>query len=107
MNDSATPPAEIDLTHVLLGQTARIGWSELARHFARGRLLVVAAGEDLTAIAKSMIRDDAGELERRSGKGTIRRAHDEDAMAWNARDAEFWAVVVAPWVLVQEIAADN
>ena len=28
---------------------------------------------------------------------------DQQAAAWLATDAEVWAVVVSPWVLVQEI----
>ena len=47
-------------TSELLRQTGRIRWSELQRTFAQGRLLLVADGLDLIAIAKAII-DDATE----------------------------------------------
>ena len=36
-------------------------------------------------------------------EGALHRAMDEDAIRWETEKSEFWAVVVAPWVLVQEI----
>jgi hypothetical protein len=35
--------------------------------------------------------------------GRIARAEMHDAEDWHARKPMFWAVVVAPWVLVQEV----
>ncbi|MFT5113162.1 MAG: hypothetical protein ACI8P9_002490, partial [Parasphingorhabdus sp.] len=32
----------------------------------------------------------------------VRQAEIEDARRWNESQSELWAVVVAPWVLVQE-----
>lgn len=91
-------------THDLLNaQTGRIGWDELARYFARGLVVRLAAGEDLLAVAESLIDDDAAAVEALYESGRMRRALDEDAMRWQEQGAEFWAVVVAPWVLVQEI----
>ena len=39
--------------------------------------------------------------------GKIQPATDENARVWNENKAEFWSVVVAPWVLVQEISASE
>jgi hypothetical protein len=33
----------------------------------------------------------------------IGKVTDEQASAWLAADTELWAVVVSPWVLVQEM----
>ena len=91
-------------THDLLNaQTGRIAWPELARHFARGLVVRLEKGEDLLAVAETLIDDDAGAVQVLYDRGLLRRALDEDAMRWQEQDAEFWAVVVAPWVLVQEI----
>lgn len=91
------------LTHDLLNaQTGRIAWSELARYFARGLVVVLAPGEDLVAVAEILIDDDAAAIRRLYDKDLLHRALDEDALRWQAQDTEFWAVVVAPWVLVQE-----
>ena len=91
------------LTHDLLNaQTGRISWPELARYFARGLVVCLARGEDLVAVAETLISDDAVDIERLAADGRLHRALDEDAMRWQEESTEFWAVVVAPWVLVQE-----
>ena len=92
------------LTHDLLNaQTGRIAWSELARYFARGLVVTLEQGEDLLKVAEILIDDDAGAVQSMYEKGLLRRARDKDAMRWQENDTQFWAVVVAPWVLVQEI----
>jgi hypothetical protein len=94
-------PAVGDL---LNAQTARIGWDELARHFARGVLVRVDAPKDLLHVAELIVRDNTRSLEPLFTSGVVSRADDEDARRWARLKPEFWAVVVAPWVLVQEIA---
>jgi hypothetical protein len=94
---------EVELHDLLNAQAGRIGWDELARHFARGVVVWVAAGLDLLEIAESMIGDDAERISGLYASGRLARARDEDAVRWSAAGTEFWAVVVAPWVLVQEI----
>ena len=90
-------------THDLLNaQTGRISWSELARYFARGLVVCLARGEDLVDVAETLISDDADVVNRLFEEGRLHRALDEDAMRWQEENTDFWAVVVAPWVLVQE-----
>ena len=91
-------------THDLLNaQTGRIAWPELARYFARGLVVRLAQGEDLLEVAETLVTDDAAAVQKLYDEGLLRRALDEDAKRWQAQDTRFWAVVVAPWVLVQEI----
>ena len=90
-------------THDLLNsQTGRISWPELARWFARGLVVCVRRGEDLVAVAEMLIGDEAEKVDKLYEDGLLHRAQDEDAMRWQEENTEFWAVVVAPWVLVQE-----
>jgi len=84
-------------------QTGKIAWPELARHFARGVVIRVSSGMDLVEVAVCMSLDDKGSIERWLLEGKIARASMEDAEDWNKRQPVFWAVVAAPWVLVQEI----
>ncbi|MDH5300374.1 MAG: DUF2288 domain-containing protein [Gammaproteobacteria bacterium] len=84
-------------------QTAKIGWKELERHFARGVLVKVAAELDLVVVGEAMVRDDAKQLGVWASAGKVVRASEEDARRWVDNDTVFWAVVVAPWVLVQEV----
>jgi hypothetical protein len=86
----------------LNAQTGRIEWPELARYFARGLVVCVNPGEDLLAIAEALIDDDSAAVTAMMEAGRLHRADDRDAKRWEARQSSFWAVVVAPWVLVQE-----
>ncbi len=90
----------------LNAETARIGWPELERHFARGVVIKVAINEDLVGIAARISGDDTGAVQALLDDGRVWRATLEDAKDWHARQPELWAVVTAPWVLVQE-SADN
>jgi hypothetical protein len=92
-----------ELTAHFNAQTARLAWPELARHFARGVVVKVAPGMDPVAVAVAMAQDRADEIDIWTRAGQVQRASDEDARDWHAEDSVFWAVVVAPWVLVQEI----
>lgn len=90
----------------LNAETGRIAWAELQRHFARGAVISVAPGLDLVEVALSIARDDKPAIEAWLAANRIKRADSEDALDWHQRDARFWAVVTAPWVLVQEIVEE-
>jgi hypothetical protein len=94
---------EVEVQDLLNAQTGKIGWPELARHFARGVVIRVSSGQDLLEVAESLIQDRASDVENMYEQGLLRRALDDDAIGWQEKGSEFWAVVVAPWVLVQEI----
>ena len=96
------PDPEVSLHDLLNAQTGKIGWPELARHFARGAVVVVRPGQDLIAVARCLVEDRESQIADWFDSGQIRRALDDDARRWQAAGSEFWAVVVAPWVLVQE-----
>jgi len=93
-----------DLTAYFNAQTAKLAWPELVRHFARGVVIKVAPGMDLVDVAVAMAQDRAEEIDAWTRAGQIQRASDEDARQWHEQERAFWAVVVAPWVLVQEIS---
>lgn len=93
----------VDTRDLLNAQTGKIAWPELARHFARGVVICVGPGQDLVQVADCLVRDRAGEVSRLYEQGALHRATDEDAVKWERGNSEFWAVVVAPWVLVQEL----
>lgn len=88
----------------LLAETASITWEELQPFFARGALLWVAGDFDLIAAAQALAEDDRAKVEAWLGEGRMGRLEADQAQDWLARDPSLWAVVVAPWVLVQERA---
>ena len=84
-------------------ETGVIAWEELARHFARGVVICVSADLDLVSVGQALFSDDAARVDAWRQVGQLNRASDDDARRWHAQSSEFWALVVAPWVLVQEI----
>ncbi len=89
----------------LLGETARIGWRELEPLFARGILLRVAGELDLVSVAEAIASDAKDTVSAWLASGMVERMQAESAASYLARDPELWAVVVSPWVLVQERGA--
>ena len=88
----------------LLGETAAITWQELQPFFARGALQV--AGEaDLVEVAVAVAEDDQAKVAAWLTGGQLAKMPAEQAQDWLERDPDLWAVVVAPWVLVQERVA--
>ncbi len=86
----------------LLGETAPIRWQELQPFFARGAVLWVQGSQDLIAVAEAVAENDQQQVAGWLATGALSRLEDERAADLLARDPQLWAVVVAPWVLVQE-----
>ena len=97
-----TPPSDI-LRAKLNLETAPLAWPELERHFARGSVIKVAPGMDLVDAALQVAENNAATVQEWLEDGRIARAELADAEDWHARQPIFWTVVVAPWVLVQEV----
>lgn len=85
----------------LSGETGRIAWRALLPWFARGDTLQVAAGLDLVAVATALASDDASTVQGWLTSGELAPVSDQQAAQWQGDDAEVWAVVVLPWILVQ------
>ncbi len=97
-----TSPSEI-LRAKLNLETAQLAWPELERHFARGVVIKVAPGMDLVEAALQVAKNNTTTVQEWLAQGRIAKAELGDAEDWHARQAVFWAVVVAPWVLIQEV----
>jgi len=85
-------------------ETAKLLWNELEPHFARGSVIKVNKGLDLIKVAAVIANDDKNSLKVWLDTGEVGNASTEDAKHWATCESEFWAVVVAPFVIVQEIA---
>lgn len=86
----------------LNAETAKLRWTELEPHFARGAVIVVNPDLDLVRVAQCVAADDKQSVADWLEHGQIRRAEPSHAEDWSRRDPQLWAVVTAPWVLVQE-----
>lgn len=89
-----------------LAQTARIPFRDLQRYFAGGHLVNVAPGLDLVRVAVALAEDDKTSFEAWIAAGRVGGVTDAQARNWLEVNAELWAVVAQPWVLVQEAAGD-
>ena len=96
--------SEASLRVEFVEQTAKTHWSGLQRHFARGILFKVNPGLDLVDIAVKIAQDDKAAVEGWMDRGQLAQVTTDDAKTWLEPDPLLWAVVTAPWVLVQEIA---
>jgi len=83
-------------------ETGLIQWAEVQRYFAKGVLVEVEPSLDLVTVAQHFVNDDKPQIEAWLQQGKISRANDTHAMKWQQQNTEFWAIVVTPWVLVQE-----
>lgn len=99
MNDESNPQdvyrAKVNL------ETSRIAWKELQRFFASGAALVVSPALDLVEVAFQISEDNRETVSGWIGAGHLGPVSDAQALAWVEADAEVWAVVVSPYVLVQ------
>src|SRR5512146_877671 len=91
---------DIDRLNINL-ETARIAWKELQRYFASGAALFVSDGLDLVDVAVQISKDNKAQVAQWLEAGQIARVTDAQALAWYEADADVWAVVVRPYVLVQ------
>ena len=83
-------------------ETSRIAWKELQRFFASGVAIFVNAELDLVDVGYQFSQDNKQQVEGWLLAGKIAKVSDEQAAAWLEADMEMWAVVVSPWVLVQQ-----
>ncbi|MCF7521238.1 DUF2288 domain-containing protein [Neisseria sp. ZJ106] len=84
-------------------ETAKIDWQMLQPHFARGAAVYVAPDLDLITVARYVADDCAAKLSPLMAAGQFQLVSDEQAKTFLAANQEMWAVVVAPWVLVQPV----
>ncbi|WP_338846670.1 DUF2288 domain-containing protein [Massilia sp. W12] len=101
MHDYKIDPAQA-LKARLNQETARLPFAELLRYYAAGSVIKVANQLDLVDVAVQFALDKKEQVAAWMQAGQVQRASDADGARWQAQDAALWAVVVSPWVLVQE-----
>lgn len=93
----------LPLRETLNLETARITWPELERFFASGKLIHVSSTLDLVEVAACIVEDNALRLQQWMETQEVKHLADDTAKQWVKQQPDnLWAVVVAPWVLVQE-----
>ncbi|BES73630.1 DUF2288 domain-containing protein [Marinobacter nanhaiticus D15-8W] len=97
---AAVPP---DDTRAKLNlETALVPWCDLQTFFARGQVVFVSDKLDLLEVGEALAADDKARFEQWMADGQVGEVPPERAQAWYDAEADLWAVVIAPWVLVQD-----
>lgn len=86
----------------LLGETATIEWKALERFWAKGDLIWVDPSLDLIAVAEAMAENRSEIFAKWRNDGTVAQVSAEQALDLQSRDPVIWAVVVSPFVVMQE-----
>lgn len=86
----------------LLGETAIIEWKALERFWAKGDLIWVDPSLDLITVAQAMAENHSEAVANWRSAGTVGAVSAEQALDLQQRDPAIWAVVVSPFIVIQE-----
>jgi hypothetical protein len=103
MTDTDADKLEAMLRDEIHAETSKIAWSELQRFFAAGKAIYVAVDLDLVEVAVQVSSDNSELVRQWMVTGKIAPVSDDQARCWIDTDATVWAVVVKPWVMVQDM----
>lgn len=96
-----TPPDDLLRDKINL-ETSRINWLELQTFFARGQVVRVSTTLDLVTVALKLSEDDKSTFDLWMKNGDVGEVDDKTAKHWFENKKDLWAVVVRPWILVQD-----
>ncbi|WP_019677483.1 DUF2288 domain-containing protein [Arsukibacterium perlucidum] len=86
----------------IISETARINWPQLQKFYAAGSVITVSSGHDLVEVAFAFSADDKAKVADWLAAGAVARTTEQQAQQWFDNNTELWAVVISPWVLVQD-----
>jgi hypothetical protein len=88
-------------------ETSQIAWQELQRFFAAGLAIAVDRELDLVEVAYQFSVDNKAQVEDWLKRNKIGAVSDRQGSDWFNGNAEVWAVVVKPWILVQDSVTET
>jgi hypothetical protein len=93
---------QVPLATKLNLETAQISWKELEPHFAGGNVVAVDEALDLLLVAEQIVADNAPMVKQWMDEQKVGQVTDAQAVQWSDDNALLWAVVIKPWILVQQ-----
>jgi len=96
------PEKDLELRSKINRETARLPWTELMKHFAQGNVVWVANSLDLVDVAVRVSHDDKANISQWMEAGLIAKVDERQAQEWLDNNAQLWACVVSPFILVQQ-----
>lgn len=103
LNDSDLAEPE-SLKKKLNQDTARILWSSLSQYDQIDAIVLVDPKLDLIEVACEFASDNSSQVKVWLEGSLVAKVSQEKAELWKLQDPELWAVVVSPWILVQDKA---
>ena len=91
------------LSDTSMGGTSGSGGISAASADYNSVRALVSGELDLVDVAFAVQQDDLAQVEAWTGSGQLGPVSDDLARGWFEREATLWAVVVRPWVLVQDM----
>lgn len=88
-------------------ETAKIAWTDLQRFFAKGEVIWIEPELDLVDAAYQFSIDNKTQVQNWLENQKVALVSDKQALQWFETNAQLWAVVVKPWILVQEEIANS
>jgi len=83
-------------------ETSRINWHDLQSFYAKGLVVGVSKDLDIVDVALQLTLDNKPQFESWQKAGLVIDISDEQALKWYDNKTDLWAVVVRPWILVQD-----
>ncbi len=83
-------------------ETSQIPWHELQRFFASGLAISVDSSIDLVEVAHQFSLDNKAQVEQWLLNKQVAPVSDQQALQWFENKVSVWAVVIKPWILVQD-----
>lgn len=87
--------------------SGNVPWSYLAPHYKTGALLYVDPSIELQTVGLALADDDAARIQAWLRSGDLVKPCDLHCQHWEASKTEFQAMIVRPFVLAQEIVAND
>jgi hypothetical protein len=100
-----SPEDTNDLIARLNGETAKIEWHQLQKHYATGSVIAVEKCFDLIKVAIALNQDDTEQVKQWLAEGKVSDVSNQQAQTWYDQNSLVWALVLPPFVLVQEVKA--
>ena len=100
-----SPEDTNELIARLNGETAKIEWHQLQKHHATGSVVAVDKGFDLIKVAIALNQDDTEQVKQWLAEGKMSDVSNQQAQSWYDQNSLVWALVLPPFVLVQEVKA--
>ncbi len=97
-----------DLKAELTEAVSEAAWDWLAPHARRDSLIVVEPGLDVVDVGVALANDNVTRVQHWIAEDLIHKPSSQQLSSWNTDQSKrFNALIVQPYVLVQEFAAEK